>query len=45
MMEQHFAPQVLIMMKQHFTPQLYIAMKQHFAFELPNHQLSLVSFF
>jgi hypothetical protein len=44
MMEQHFAPQVLIMMKQHFTPQLYIAMKQHFAFELPNHQLSLVSF-
>jgi hypothetical protein len=43
-MEQHFAPQVLVVMDKHFASQLFVLMKQHFASKLPNHHLSLVSF-
>jgi hypothetical protein len=43
-MEQHFAPQVLVVINQHFASQLLILMKQYFAFELPNHRHLFYSF-
>jgi hypothetical protein len=45
-MEQHFAPQVVVLMDQHFASQLSVLMKQHFANEFSNHHhLFSISFF